>query len=193
MHALAGAASAPQCLVPGFGGPHRMLDQEREHALGTGRARSPRVLPLGRPRLRSTATRCELGISREAARSTRLGRRPDSDRGSRFLSGLDTRTLEPAGLVGSMGRVASSADNAVMESWFSLLQKSVLDRQRWATRRQLRLAIVTWIEGTYHHRRQRRLGPLTPSEFGTIYTTAPTGLTQHNTMTVNQSLGRPLC
>ena len=79
-----------------------------------------------------------------------------------------------------MGRVASSADNAVMESWFSLLQKSVLDRQRWATRRQLRLAIVTWIEGTYHHRRrQRRLGPLTPSEFGTIYTTAPTGLTQH--------------
>jgi hypothetical protein len=35
-----------------------------------------------------------------------------------------------------------------MESFFSLLQKNVLDRQRWATREQLRLAIVVWIEGT---------------------------------------------
>jgi hypothetical protein len=29
-----------------------------------------------------------------------------------------------------------------MESFFSLLQKNVLNRQRWATREQLRLAIV---------------------------------------------------
>ncbi len=35
-----------------------------------------------------------------------------------------------------------------MESFFSLLQKNVLDRQRWATREELRLAIVTWIERT---------------------------------------------
>ena len=61
-----------------------------------------------------------------------------------------------------------------MESWFALLQKNVLDRQRWATRTQLRLAIVTWTERTYHRRRrQRRLGRLTPIEFETIYQTAP--------------------
>lgn len=72
-----------------------------------------------------------------------------------------------------MGRVASSADNAAMESWFALLQKNVLDRQRWATRGHLRLAIVTWTERTYHRRRrQRRLGRLTPIEFETIYSTA---------------------
>jgi hypothetical protein len=29
----------------------------------------------------------------------------------------------------------------------------VLDR-RWTTRQELRLAIVTWIEGTYHRRRR---------------------------------------
>jgi len=73
-----------------------------------------------------------------------------------------------------MGRVASSADNAAMESWFALLQKNVLNRRRWATRVQLRLAIVTWTERTYHRRRrQRGLGRLTPVEFETIYQTAP--------------------
>lgn len=60
-----------------------------------------------------------------------------------------------------------------MESFFSLLQKNVLDRQRWSTQEQLRLAIVTWIEKTYHRkRRQRRLGKLTPIEFETITQTA---------------------
>jgi transposase InsO family protein len=59
-----------------------------------------------------------------------------------------------------------------MESFFSLLQKNVLDRQSWATREQLRLAIVSWIEGKYHRkRRQRGLGRLTPVEFETIMRT----------------------
>ena len=73
------------------------------------------------------------------------------------------------GLHGSMGRVGACADNAAMESFFSLLQKNVLNRRRWATRDQLRLAILTWIEKTYHRRRrQDRLGRLTPIEFETL-------------------------
>ena len=56
-----------------------------------------------------------------------------------------------------------------MGSFFALLQKNVLDRQRWSTREQLRLAIITWIERTYHRRRrQRRLGRPTPIEYETI-------------------------
>ena len=52
-----------------------------------------------------------------------------------------------------------------MESFFSLLQKNVLNRRRWTTRQQLRLAIITWIESTYHRRRrQDTLGRLTPIE-----------------------------
>ena len=71
-----------------------------------------------------------------------------------------------------MGRVGACADNAAMESFFSLLQKNVLDRKRWATREGLRLAIVTWIEATYHRRRrQRALGRLTPIEFEAILRT----------------------
>lgn len=92
-----------------------------------------------------------------------------SDRGSQFRSRKYVQALHHNGLVGSMGRVGACADNAAMESFFALLQNNVLDRQRWATRHDLRLAIVTWIERTYHRRRrQRRLGRLTPIEFETI-------------------------
>ncbi len=72
-------------------------------------------------------------------------------------------------LVGSMGRVGAAGDNAAVESFFSLLQKNVLDRRRWATRDQLRIAIVRWIERTYHRRRrQDGLGKLTPVEYEAI-------------------------
>jgi putative transposase len=92
-----------------------------------------------------------------------------SDRGSQFRSNAFVRTLKNNGLVGSMGRVGACGDNAAMESFFALLQKNVLDRQRWNTREELRLAIITWIERTYHRRRrQRRLGRLTPVEYETL-------------------------
>ncbi|WP_420180849.1 IS3 family transposase [Paenarthrobacter sp. TA1.8] len=96
-----------------------------------------------------------------------------SDRGSQFRSRRFVESLRRHGLTGSMGRVGACADNAAMESFFSLLQKNVLDRQRWLTRQDLRLAITTWIERTYHRRRrQRRLGKLTPIEYETINRTA---------------------
>ena len=78
-----------------------------------------------------------------------------SDRGSQFRSAKFVRALREAGLVGSMGRTGTCADNAAMESFFALLQKNVLDRQRWSTREELRLAIVIWIERTYHRRRRQ--------------------------------------
>ena len=78
-----------------------------------------------------------------------------------------------------MGRVASAGDNAAMESFFALLQKNVLNRQSWATREELRLAIITWIERTYHRRRrQKALGKLTPIEFKTINNMALAVLSQ---------------
>ena len=92
-----------------------------------------------------------------------------SDRGSQFRSKKFVRVLANNGLVGSMGRVGACGDNAAMESFFSLLQNNVLDSRRWATREDLRLAIVTWIERTYHRRRrQRRLGKLTSVEYEAI-------------------------
>jgi putative transposase len=46
-----------------------------------------------------------------------------------------------------------------------------LDRRRWDSRDELRIAIVTWIERTYHRRRrQAALGRLTPIEYEMIMT-----------------------
>ena len=98
-----------------------------------------------------------------------------TDRGSQFRSRKHVRALARHSMVGSMGRVGAAGDNAAMESFFSLLQKNVLDRQVWATREDLRIAIVTWIERTYHRRRrQASLGRLTPIEFESIMTTPAT-------------------
>ncbi|GAA5228494.1 hypothetical protein GCM10025778_30320 [Paeniglutamicibacter antarcticus] len=72
-----------------------------------------------------------------------------SDRGSQFRSKKYVRLINSAGLQGSMDRVGAYADNAAMESFFSLLQKNVLNDKRWETRAELRLAIVLWIEKTY--------------------------------------------
>lgn len=97
-----------------------------------------------------------------------------SDRGSLGSSGPGSSWPSFAATTwpGRWGVVASAGDNAAMESFFSLLQKNVLDRRRWTTRHELRLAIITWIERTYHgRRRQVRLGRLTPIEYETIMIT----------------------
>jgi len=111
-------------------------------------------------------------VSAMARREQVAGCIVHSDRGSQFRSRKVLAELHRHDLVGSMGQVASAGDNAAMESFFSLLQKNVLNRHRWATRDDLRIAIVTWIDRTYHRRRrQDRLGRLTPIEFETIMTT----------------------
>jgi transposase InsO family protein/transposase-like protein len=95
-----------------------------------------------------------------------------TDRGSQFRSRKLVHQLNRHQMVGSMGRVGAAGDNAAMESFFSLLQKNVLNRRSWDTRQELRIAIVTWIERTYHRRRrQATLGRLTPVEYELIMTT----------------------
>lgn len=98
-----------------------------------------------------------------------------SDRGSQFRSRKFVATLHRHSLVGSMGQVGAAGDNAAMESFFALLQNNVLNRRAWRTREELRIAIVTWIERTYHRRRrQAALGRLTPIEYELIMTTTAT-------------------
>ena len=92
-----------------------------------------------------------------------------SDRGSQFRARSFGHAMNFHHLIGSMGKVGAAGDNAAMESFFALLQKNVLDRKRWRIREELRIAIITWIERTYHrHRRQARLGRMTPIEYETI-------------------------
>ncbi|MBC7558689.1 MAG: hypothetical protein H7270_04905 [Dermatophilaceae bacterium] len=65
-----------------------------------------------------------------------------------------------------MGRVASTGDYAVMQSWHALLQKNVLDHRRWRTRDELHEAIV--FLGRVHLQPPPALtatGKLTPVEY----------------------------
>jgi len=122
----------------------------------------------------SMAERMTAQLAVDALHNAVMLRRPagtvvHSDRGSQFRAHVFIQALRGAGLHGSMGRIGACADNAAMESFFSLLQKNVLNRRRWATRHELRLAVVTWIEQTYHRRRrQDALGRLTPIEYETL-------------------------
>jgi len=123
----------------------------------------------------SIGSRMKASLAVAALRMAIMLRNPEativhSDRGSQFRSKKFVRMLRNNGLIGSMGRVGACQDNAAMESFFALLQKNVLNQRRWQTREELRLAIVVWIERTYHRRRrQRRLGRLTPIEFEAVY------------------------
>lgn len=96
-----------------------------------------------------------------------------TDRGTQFRARKLVRTLHRYGIVGSMGRVGAAGDSTAIKSSFSLLQKNALHRRSWDTRDQLRIAIVTWIEHTYHRRRrQKRLHGLTPIEYEAIMNTS---------------------
>ena len=96
----------------------------------------------------STGRRSAVQCDRAARPGGRDGRAFGPGQPGQFRSHAFVRTLKDHGLTGSMGRVGACGDNAAMESFFALLQKNVLDRQRWPDRSQLRLAIITWIERT---------------------------------------------
>jgi len=95
-----------------------------------------------------------------------------------FRSHAYVRELRSAQLRGSMGRVGACLLTTPRWSrFFSLLQKNVLDRRRWQTRDELRLAIVVWIEQTYHRRRrQDGLGRLTRAQGSCARSSRPPSL-----------------
>jgi transposase InsO family protein len=89
-----------------------------------------------------------------------------SDRGAQYTSWIFGHRLREAGLLGSMGKVASSVDNALIESFWSSMQAELLDRQSWTSRVQLASAMFEWIEGWYNpERRHSSLGMVSPANF----------------------------
>ncbi len=94
-----------------------------------------------------------------------------SDHGSQYTSWAFGRRLRAAGVLGSMGSIGDAYDNAMAESFFSTLQRELLDEQRWATRRQLALAVFEWIEAWYNPRRRHSsIGNVSPICSGMITT-----------------------
>lgn len=114
--------------------------------------------------------RAELVV--DALQMTTWRRRPPdgqtiahSDHGSQYTSWAFGSRLRAAGLLGSMGSIGDF-DNAAAESFFSTLQRELLDEHDWDNRDQLALAVFEWIEGWYNPtRRHSSIDMLSPIDY----------------------------
>jgi len=63
----------------------------------------------------------------------------------------------------------------MIESFWSTMQRELLDTQTWSTRTELAGAIFEWIEAWYNPRRRHTsLGDLAPAEYEALHTAAVT-------------------
>jgi putative transposase len=93
-----------------------------------------------------------------------------SDHGCQYTSLAFGQRCRKAGIVLSMGSVGDCYDNAMAESFFATLECELVDRSRWRTHAEARMAIFDYLEGFYNpHRRHSALGYLSPAEFERRY------------------------
>ncbi|MFG2959453.1 IS3 family transposase [Streptomyces sp. NPDC048291] len=88
-----------------------------------------------------------------------------ADRGSQYTSAAFAQVCDGFGIHRSMGRVGSSYDNALAESFWQGLKRETMHQRPFSTVRQARLEIFQWL--TYYHARRRHsaLNYLSPAEF----------------------------
>ena len=89
-----------------------------------------------------------------------------SDQGSQYTSIAFGNRCREAGVRPSMGSVGDAYDNAMAESFFATLECELLDRRRFRTQAEARMAVFAFIEGFYNPRRRHSaLGYLSPMAF----------------------------
>lgn len=117
----------------------------------------------------ATHLRTELVL--EALQMAIAQRRPGSvihhsDQGCQYTSIAFGERCEQLGVRPSMGSVGDAYDNAMAESFFATLECELLDRTRFQTQAEARMALFEWIEGWYNpQRRHSSIGYLSPNEF----------------------------
>lgn len=98
-------------------------------------------------------------------------RRPEnvihhSDQGSQYTSIAFGARCKEAGVRPSMGSVGDAYDNAMCESFFATLECELLDRRKFRTKAEARMAIFEFIEGWYNPgRRHSALGYRSPVNY----------------------------
>lgn len=89
-----------------------------------------------------------------------------SDQGSQYTSVAFGARCREAGVRPSTGSVGDCYDNAMCESFFATLECELIDRRRFATKAEARMAIFSFIEGWYNPRRRHSaLGYSSPMEY----------------------------
>ena len=89
-----------------------------------------------------------------------------SDQGCQRGSLAFGRRCQEAGVRPSMGSVGDAYDNALCETFFATLECELLDRRRFATPTQARIAVFDFLEGWYNpHRRHSALDYESPMRY----------------------------
>jgi putative transposase len=87
------------------------------------------------------------------------------DRGAQYMA-RDFRSLcAKHQIAQSVGRIGSSHDNAVAESFWATLKRELVHRCRFATRAEARRAIIAWINHYNAVRRHSTIGNVAPIEW----------------------------
>ena len=155
--------------------PNRLwLTDITEHPTGDGKVYCAAVLDVFSRRIVgwSIADHLRTELVVDALEMARWRRHPrgtivHSDRGTQYTAWAFGQRLRAAGLLGSMGRVASAVDNSMMESFWATMQRELLNRRRyWTSRSELAAAIFEWIEAWYNpHRRHTSVSDLSPVDY----------------------------
>ncbi|MBD3662560.1 IS3 family transposase [Sulfitobacter sp. TSTF-M16] len=89
-----------------------------------------------------------------------------SDQGSQYTSVAFGLRYKEMGVRPLMGSVGDCFDNAVFESFFATLECELLDRRKFATKAEARVACFEFIEGWYNpSRRHSALGYRSPINY----------------------------
>ena len=89
-----------------------------------------------------------------------------SDQGSQYTSIAFGLRCREAGVRPSMGSVGDAYDNAMCESFFATLECELLDRRKFHTKAEARIAVFEFIEGWYNPgRRHSALGYQSPINY----------------------------
>jgi len=117
-----------------------------------------------------------------------------SDQGSQYASIEFGHRCREAGVRPSMGSVGDAYDNAMCESFFATLECELLDRCRFRTQAEARIAVFQFIEGFYNPRRRHSsIGYLSPIDFERQIAASP-GAHQHAAVLAavkDKPFGRP--
>ena len=77
-----------------------------------------------------------------------------SDQGCQYTSYAFGKRCQEAGVMPSMGSVGDAYDNAMTESFFATLERELLNRRRFRSQAEAKMAVFEWIEGWYNPRRR---------------------------------------
>ena len=89
-----------------------------------------------------------------------------SDRGCQYTSYAFGKRCREAGVMPSMGSVGDAFDNAMAESFFASLERELLNRRRFHSQAEAKMAVFEWIEGWYNpHRRHSSIGYRSPVNY----------------------------